>query len=70
MSLVGSRSRLAAITKELRTDWDQTKQYWRDDKATEFERHYLEELFARVDKTVGVLEKLDEVLSKVRKDCE
>jgi len=50
--------------------WKETKNYWRDGKSREFEHRYLEELFIRVDKTVAIIEKLDEVLKKVRSDCE
>lgn len=70
MSLAGNRSRLAAITRELSLRWQETKNYWKDSKSQEFERRYMVELLARVDKTVTVIEKLDELLSKVRKDCE
>lgn len=70
MSLAGNRSRLAAVTKELSLHWQETKNYWKDAKSLEFERRYLAELFARVDKTVTVIEKLDQLLTKVRQDCE
>ena len=70
MSLAGNRSRLAAITKELSLRWQETKNYWKDAKSQDFERRYIVELLARVDKTVTVIEKLDELLNKVRKDCE
>ena len=70
MNLTGNRSRLAAITKELSQRWRETKSHWRDAKAAQFERQYLSELLVRVDKTVTVIEKLDEVLTRVRKDCE
>ena len=70
MSLAGNRSRLAAITKELSLRWQDTKDYWKDAKSQEFERRYLTDLFARVDRTVTVIEKLDQLLDKVRKDCE
>ena len=50
--------------------WRETKAYWRDAKGEEFERRYMEELLIRVDKTVTMIEKLDELLAKVRKDCE
>ena len=70
MSLAGNRSRLAAITKELWLRWQETENSWKDSKSQEFERRYLVELLARVDKTVTVIEKLDELLNKVRKDCE
>jgi hypothetical protein len=70
MSMSGSKSRLTGITKELSRKWDQTKNYWHDAKCQEFEHRYLEELFADVDKTVAIIEKLDELLKKVRSDCE
>lgn len=70
MSLGGSKARLVGLTKELSLKWDETRNYWRDAKAEEFERKYLQELFIGVDKTVGVVEKLDELLKRVKKDCE
>jgi hypothetical protein len=70
MSLSGSKNRLVAITKELSNRWDETKNYWRDAKAQEFEQRYMAELFSNVDKTVTVMEKLNELLIKVRNDCE
>ncbi|HEY1662205.1 MAG TPA: hypothetical protein VGI03_07285 [Verrucomicrobiae bacterium] len=70
MSATGSKSKLLAATKELSLKWQDTKTYWRDEKATEFERQYLMELFTNIDKAVAVMEKLDELLTKIRKDCE
>jgi hypothetical protein len=70
MTLSGSKSRLTALTKELALQWDETRNYWRDTKSLEFERRYLQELLAYVDRTVMVIEKLDELLKKVRSDCE
>jgi hypothetical protein len=70
MSAAGSKSKLLAATKELSLKWQDTKNYWRDEKSMEFERKYLSELFTNVDKTVTVMEKLDELLTKIRKDCE
>ena len=70
MSLSASKSRLAAISKELSLRWVETKHSWHDSKSAEFQQRYMDELLARVDKTVTVIEKLDQVLSKVRSDCE
>jgi hypothetical protein len=70
MNLTGNKSRLAGITKELSLKWDETKNYWHDAKSREFEQRYMTELFANVDRTITVIEKLDELLNKVRKDCE
>jgi ribosome-binding factor A len=70
MSLSGSKNRLVAVTKELSNRLDETKNYWRDAKAQEFEQRYMLELFANVDKTITVMEKLNELVTKVRNDCE
>ncbi|MBC8096991.1 MAG: hypothetical protein H7Y43_14385 [Akkermansiaceae bacterium] len=70
MSLAGTKARLSGITKELWLNWHETKNYWKDAKSEEFERQYLSELFLGIDRTISVMEKLDELLAKVRKDCE
>jgi hypothetical protein len=70
MNLSGSKNRLVALTKELSNRWEDTKNHWRDAKSQEFEQRYMAELFANVDRTVTVMDKLNEVLIKVRKDCE
>ncbi len=65
-----SSTRLAGITKELRAQWLDTKAYWKDAKSLEFEHKYMEELLASVDRTVTVIEQLDKLITKIRKDCE
>ena len=70
MSLGGTKARLLGITKELALHWQETRNYWQDAKSQEFEREFLQELFIGVDRTVTTMEKLDDVLGKVRKDCE
>ena len=63
-------TRLAAITKQLRVQWQQTREYWSDAKSLEFEQKYLQELFATVERTTGVIEQLDKLVAKIKKDCE
>lgn len=63
-------TRLAGATRELWLQWQQTKNSWRDTKSQEFEARYLSELVATVDKSVAVIEQLDKLLTKIRKDCE
>jgi len=70
MSMAGSKGRLVGATKELSLKWEWTKESWRDQKAAEFEHRFLQELFAGLDKTVIIVDKLDELLKKVRSDCE
>jgi hypothetical protein len=65
-----SGSRLAGLTKELRAQWADTKNYWKDAKSLEFEHKYMEELFASVDRAVTVIDQLDKLVTKIRKDCE
>jgi hypothetical protein len=63
-------SRLSGITKELWVNWQETKSQWRDLKSQQFEQDYLLELLNTVDKSVAVIEQLDKVIQKIRKDCE
>lgn len=65
-----SGTRLGALTKELYVQWQQTKQYWNDARSQEFERKYLQELFSSVDKSVTIIEQLDKLVAKIKKDCE
>jgi hypothetical protein len=68
--MTSNASRLGAITKELWVKWQQTKAQWNDSKAQEFESKYLLELYSTVDRTVTVIEQLDKVVNRIRKDCE
>jgi thymidylate synthase len=63
-------SRISGLTKELWNQWQYTKDSWRDAKSAEFEHKYLEDLLATVDKTVNVIDQLDKLMAKIRKDCE
>jgi thymidylate synthase len=63
-------TRLAGITKELWGQWQQTRNFWRDARSQEFEQKYIIELLASVDKTVAVIDQLEKLVTKIRKDCE
>ena len=54
MSLRASGNQLAALTKDLLLQWEETKAHWQDAKSEEFQRKYLEELQSNVDNTVIV----------------
>ena len=66
----GSKSRLVGLTQEISLQWAETKNYWRDAKSEEFERLFMADLSALVNRTVVVLSHLDELLKKVRSECE
>jgi hypothetical protein len=65
-----SQNRLAALTNELRVEWDQTKQHWNDAKSHEFEQRFLSELLPAVNQTLTTIESLERILAKLRQDCE
>jgi hypothetical protein len=70
MNLQGNKSRLAGLTRNLSLRWNETKNYWHDAKSAEFDHRFMQELFPRVNKAAAAIEKLDELLKKIRKDCE
>jgi hypothetical protein len=70
MSLSGQKGRLIGLTRELSLNWAETKNHWRDAKSEEFERRFMTELSAQVNRTSIILEQLEELLKKVRSDCE
>ena len=65
-----SGARLEALTRELRLQWLQTRENWDDAKSREFEQTYLQELFAAVDRAVVVMDELEKLITKIKKDCE
>jgi hypothetical protein len=68
--MTGSSNRLMGLTKELRAEWDRTKQYWNDAKSAEFERRFLGDLLADVNQAVNNIDALERILKKIRDDCE
>ncbi|MCX6904122.1 MAG: hypothetical protein NTW03_11740 [Verrucomicrobia bacterium] len=70
MNLRANGGKLAAITMVLSNQWQQTRDSWQDAKGQEFERKYMDELRAGVDKACVVIEQLDKLVMKVRRDCE
>ena len=70
MSVRAAGNVLAAATKELSRKWDALRHEWRDAKAEEFERKYLVELQASVDRAGVVFNQIEKILSQAREDCE
>lgn len=70
MNLNSNKSRLTALTKEIASQWANTRPHWRDQRAADFERRFIQELFPRVSQAMTALEKMDELFKRIRKDCE
>lgn len=70
MSLSGPKSRMAGLTREIAVQWEETRNHWRDAKSEEFDRRFMAELSYHVNRAIAVADQLDELLKKVRSDCE
>lgn len=70
MNLSGNRASLLALSRELSLHWQETRASWSDVRRDEFEHHYLDPLFAAVEKAAAALEQLDAITTQTRKDCE
>jgi hypothetical protein len=67
--MTGSQNRLAGLTKELRAEWAQTKYYWNDAKSAEFEKRFLDDLFAGVNQAINHIDTFERILAKIHDDC-
>ncbi len=61
----GSKAR-----KAVKRRWGEARHSWRDGNAMEMEKKYLAQLPTAVDSAVRVMAEIDQLLSKVKKDCE
>jgi hypothetical protein len=62
-------ARLKHAMKTLREHWDATREFWDDGVAREFEKNHLMPLDQQVEHALRGMDKLSEVLQKVRQDC-
>jgi len=62
-------ARLKHALKNLSEHWDATREQWADAVARDFEKNHLAPLEQQVNNALRGMDKLSEVLSKVRQDC-
>ncbi len=67
--MTGSQVRLMTLTRELLSAWGETRQDWRDDKALEFEKRFLDELNSAVNAAATNIDALERTLKQIRDDC-
>ena len=70
MNISGDGKVLAAATREFWRRWLEAKTHWRDTKSDEFERQFLAELVAVVERTGPAFDRLDKVVATIREECE
>jgi hypothetical protein len=63
-------ARLKHALKTLREHWDITRERWADAVAQDFEKNHLDPLEHQVDHALRGMDKLTEVLTKIRQDVE
>jgi len=61
---------MTKLTRDVLKGWKETREYWRDAKSEEFDQKYMEELAASVDAAATVMDQVDKLITKIRKDCE
>jgi hypothetical protein len=69
MSSAGG-ARIVGLTRELLNKWNQSKDSWRDAKALEFEKKFLDELEASADHASTGIENLERIIRNIRSECE
>ena len=62
-------ARLKYALKALREHWDVAREHWDDKVALDFEKNHLAPLEQQVDHALRGMDKLSEVLAKVRHEC-
>ncbi len=62
-------ARLKSALKTLREHWEITHELWADGVARDFEKEHLVPLDQQVNTTLRGMDKINEVMSKVRSAC-
>ena len=70
MSMKASKAKLARATKDIISEWDETRAAWRDVKAQEFEAKFIAPLPDSISSAIAIIDELDGVLIKIKKHCE
>ena len=70
MSARASAVKLTKATKSFLAAWQQAQHYWRDSKAKEFDKLYMESLPDTIQGATKVIEEIDKIIKKARRDCE
>ncbi len=69
MSLQTGIAQLHEAMRDLRRAADRAKMYWTDAVQEEFEKHYLQPLELIVQRSLEEMQRLDEALRQMQRDC-
>lgn len=69
MALYTGRAKLYDGMKTLKAHWEQVQQIWNDPVRREFEEKYWHELEVQLQGALRGIDRMDQVLTKLRRDC-
>lgn len=69
MSAIEGRAKLVQAGKKLLSDWQQTRENWRDENALQFEQRYMKPLEASIRAAALAMERMNSALEGARHDC-
>ena len=67
--MIQHSGRLQHALRDLREKWDITREAWDDQVARDFEKNHLIPLDQQVNNALRGMDKITEVLQKLRHDC-
>ena len=69
MSVSASLGKLKQNAKDLRLQWLEVKQFWRDENSRRFEEQHLAPMLARLRRVELAMGHMASILQKARHDC-
>jgi hypothetical protein len=70
MSLATGRYQLSNAFKALKAEWESSENVWRDIVRKEFAEEQWEPLVARMASILSAMDRLDQALGQMKRDCE
>jgi len=70
VSVSASLGKLKQNAKDLRVQWLEARQFWRDENSRCFEEQFLAPLFAQLRRAELAMGHMASILQKARRDCE
>jgi len=69
MSVQGSKATIQLAVKEVRTKWSRTREEWSDSVSRSLETNVVDSLEDRARMAILALEKMQETLQRMRREC-
>lgn len=70
MSLMDSKGALSRALKDLLLRWETVKEVWSDEQSAAFEKSFLWQIEQDVRSAMGAMDQMDQVMHKIKTDCE